>query len=374
MSYDTDSKSTSGQEGRAVDITDIFRLKRGFRSNSSSPTDVFLAKHIPSGSEVFLKLWISNLRQDRARRAISALECEQYTHSRVINHILQRGFNPHFILSMATMSRISFHALRRLYHTIDPRNKRMVDHNMGRNVAIMYHNAHCKWSHSDSRSSSREDAFVERPALTDTKYRVPGKVKPLNEMGSLKFGLIATESRSGDQELADWCNEKHSEQELWEVVTQVMCAIYTMHLFGVQHSDLHLGNVLIQETDRPLIRNYQFDGMEITVRSRWNPMIFDFDMSVCSQKGAPVNLLMRHIGHENVSSDHRLFLKHLISALPRHRKNLKILRELKGTRQVILYVDKFLLRMGRNSLQRNYHRSFDSRSERIQRHLKAIEF
>ena len=69
-------------------------------------------------------------------------------------------------------------------------------------------------------------------------------------------------------------------KNLWPITAQLACACYCMYIAGVNHNDMHIGNILIYEYEDPKNIEYDFSpniAMQMKFSTNYIVKIYDFD-------------------------------------------------------------------------------------------------
>jgi hypothetical protein len=80
-----------------------------------------------------------------------------------------------------------------------------------------------------------------------------------------------------------------SDADLPGVVAQVLISIAMMHSIGLQHNDLHIGNIFVEELPEPVTFKYMVnENVVANVVSKYFVRIFDWDLSFFKPYGSNV--------------------------------------------------------------------------------------
>lgn len=85
---------------------------------------------------------------------------------------------------------------------------------------------------------------------------------------------------------------------------QIVTACYALFLSGVNHNDLHSGNILIKKLS-PRVNVYNIDGNKYNIYTDWSVMLYDFDRAYCSDFHAGYQNKI-HIGSDNAALKNKL--------------------------------------------------------------------
>jgi hypothetical protein len=89
------------------------------------------------------------------------------------------------------------------------------------------------------------------------------------------------------------------ETEIWKIYFQMLTACYAMFLSGVNHNDLHPGNVWIQKLDKEEEYRYYINGKLYKLNITHKVMLYDFDRSSCEKFPNKINDVIRKDGGLN---------------------------------------------------------------------------
>jgi len=75
------------------------------------------------------------------------------------------------------------------------------------------------------------------------------------------------------------------DRELWNVLFQISAACYTMSLCKLVHNDLHSSNIFIRDLGKETEFMYIINGYKIVIKTRFQPLIYDFDRGYTTKFG-----------------------------------------------------------------------------------------
>jgi hypothetical protein len=104
------------------------------------------------------------------------------------------------------------------------------------------------------------------------------------------FSLLLTQVQT-ETSLYEWLIQSEvSRSNLLKIVYQIATAVYAMTLSKTTHNDLHSNNVLIQTLSKPKTVTYRYLGRVVTFRTRFIPLIYDFDRASVQSLGDNITL------------------------------------------------------------------------------------
>ena len=93
------------------------------------------------------------------------------------------------------------------------------------------------------------------------------------------LNVLITGSSANIVSLYDFGEKVKDTQEIASIIFQLSHALYCLKKHNINHLDLHLGNVLIEYMDEPLVLQYITNGLSVTFKTRCMVKIFDFDQA-----------------------------------------------------------------------------------------------
>jgi len=88
-----------------------------------------------------------------------------------------------------------------------------------------------------------------------------------------------------------WMNGYRTEKEILAVIFQILYTLLCFANIGLQHNDLHGGNILIEDMKRPITLYFKRgDTSYVELVTRYVPKIYDFDRGSIFHLAVPLNL------------------------------------------------------------------------------------
>jgi hypothetical protein len=259
---------------------------------------------------------------------INALLYEYYVYIEKIRQITEKNVNPHFVKVLGGAQNTSYENMKNfILNHVNPIRLPLLQNNVNLGNGVV----------ADQLKINFVDNFIymvhnleDRPSLTkttntsallnDNNYftNIPGGRIPrpiynnlLNIIEQVKYSFILTERvfmTPAIQTLEDFMNmpdgesitlgnflrvlehtQNNGSNDEIIVVTefanflffQVVSACYALFLSGVNHNDLHTGNILVKKIPRR-INEYHIDGVKYRIYTDYTAMLYDFDRSTCS--------------------------------------------------------------------------------------------
>jgi len=255
---------------------------------------------------------------------INALLYEYYVYIEKVRQITEKNVNPHFIKVLGGAQNTSYQNMRNfILNHVNPSRLALLQNNINLGNGVL----------ADQLKINFVDNFIHmahnldnRPSLTKTTnnssllnnndYFNGGISRPiynnlLNIIEQVKYSFILTERVvmcPGVSTLEDFMNIPDGESITLgnflrvlehtqnnrpnaEIIVvnefanflffQVVSACYALFLSGVNHNDLHTGNILVKKIPRR-INEYHIDGVKYRIFTDYTAMLYDFDRSTCS--------------------------------------------------------------------------------------------
>ena len=300
---------------------------KGQKSDSASPSDLLLfdfkintnyeGENITKG---FQKIFISNYDELISRyniemsnnnkidisdhkKKIDILFYEYYVYLNKIKNLLDRNVNPHFVKVIGGKLDVNYNNMKK--YILD---KVDIDTSikLNRNDIIKFNftNNFISMSHSLLRDSLTEN--IDRKIIKDVNYFIikDNKYSPTdlytkmyNIIENVKYGFIMTEGI----DLINIFNFKQfiemplykgialkkfviltnkSDNYLYYFCFQLVSACYALFLTGINHNDMHFGNILIKKV-KPHINEYHINDKVYKILIDYKIIIYDFDRAYC---------------------------------------------------------------------------------------------
>jgi hypothetical protein len=316
---------------------------QGKKSNSASPSDLLLfnfqrnsnynGEPIKGG---FQKIFISNYPQLYAShkdeitkigtvnvaKQIEALFYEYYIYLGKVRQLTEKNVNPHFIKVLGGSLSSSYNNMRNyILSHVDPiiqiellkninvgdLTEEQLKINFVDNFIYMVHNLRDRPSLTKSNKTSslinNLNYFMSNKALDSYK-------NILNFIDQVQYSFILTEqvfmypTINTFQDFLDMSDgysiTLHEFLELLKKVQrsgnmdeivkisvfafyfyfQITSACYALYLSGVNHNDLHAGNVIIKKV-KPYVNEYNINGNKWQIYTDFTVLLYDFDRAYC---------------------------------------------------------------------------------------------
>lgn len=296
---------------------------------------------------------ISNLNivdVNKIERYTNALLYEYYVYIEKVRQITEKNVNPHFIKVLGGAQSASYENIRNfIINHVNPEVRVLLQTNINPNEGII----------QDQLKTNFVDNFIymihnirNRPSLTKTngasslinnaRYFNAGQPLPLynnilNFIDQVRYSFILTErvimyhevdtlddfynipvgeSITLDNFLSVLDNTQNygSNEEIIKASEfsyffyfQIISACYAMFLSGVNHNDLHAGNILIKRVEN-IVNEYFINGIRYRIFTDFSAMIYDFDRAYTSD-------FMEHYDNEIHTGSPNELLKNTIHPL-----------------------------------------------------------
>jgi len=325
-----------------VDINGIINCAielEGIKSNSSSPSDLVKFK-FPSNSHYngeiikggFQKIFISNFDNSEEKKdsiynlidkytknnikdSINILSYEYYIYMEKIRNLLQQNVTPHLIKVLGGIRETSY---TNMFKYI---NDKALDKSLTNiNLLINFVDNFIKMVYSlKNRESLTKNTLSSFNVSERNHYNY---MSLLNKMNQVKYGFILTEYNqiSEIKYLNDFLNMSIGDTitfnnylailsevllkgtstdkdiaiyYLYIFYFQIVSACYALYLSGINHNDLHSGNILLKRIETV---NYQYyiDNKKWTIHTQFTAIIYDFDRSYCETYDNDLNKNFRN--------------------------------------------------------------------------------
>ena len=315
----------------------------GKKSNSASPSDILLF-NFPKDSNYngesikggFQKIFIANYpelyknyflditkgRTIQVSKQIEALFYEYYIYLEKIRQITEKNVNPHFIKVLGGSLLSKYWDMKNfILNHVDPviQTELLKNINLGDitdeqikinfvdNFIYMVHNIENRPSLTKTNKTSSLNTnliyftdnkptnlyknifnFIERVQysfiLTEQIYMYPDinnfydflDIMDGYSMTLDKFLILLSKIQSG--------RNRDEIQKITEIVFyfyfQITSACYALFLSGVNHNDLHAGNVIIKKI-KPCVNEYNVNGNRWQIFTDFTVLLYDFDRAYC---------------------------------------------------------------------------------------------
>ena len=275
-------------------------------ANSVSPTETFVVtmkrnthyRNHPV-KRAFMKIW-----QTGHTAQEEGLRFEMAVYRDVIKPLIDDGTCPFFVRFIAGSESCSYRQLIRLaeLNFVRPTDERRlkkynlaVEKRVLRNLFFVARNIRFRPSLSEpipfkpdkAKDKAREFA---RSAISDPEFFD----RQRNEFKNAKFSFLITELVTPFKTLANLADFRPKTEDVVAALFQLTYAIFIMASVKMNHGDLHMGNVLIQEMPQVIEITFA-DGTNVKFYSRLFVQIYDFDRAYVESLG-PNPLLRKFPG------------------------------------------------------------------------------
>jgi hypothetical protein len=380
---------------------------RGQDSNSASPSDLLLFDfpNAPplgpanyNGEPIyggFQKIFISNIDElyanyqtllfngNDTREETHALYYEYHIYMEKIKKLLDNNINPHYIKTLGGVRDTSIHNLFKFVSDKSagltvPQLKTNFTDNLIKmvqrldNRESLTKNTISSFNSPSSPYYYRGHNYVDiyRSVLPNVRYGfiLTELVNIIDVSNLITFNTLAV----GDsiffkdfmKVLLDTLrrgtdvDKETVKRLLYMFLFQIVSACYALSLSGVNHNDLHSGNIIVKKIN-PQKYEYIIDGQKFTIYTDYTVMIYDFDRAICEDYDNTLNrsvhIPINLVNTINEKKDiikvfHSLYHK-LTSLSPIHRDMLdtEILQVLTPSGQILDTLRNYFNRYPRNT-------------------------
>ena len=271
---------------------------KGLSSNSSSPSDTWIVKFkedityknkpINYG---FLKIFIDasnlNFTNKTTLEATLGLKYELDLYKTIINHLVTYNICPNFLQCLAIGNKCSFEDLLKILkgNLYDMSYSRLLTndeckYNLNRNMNYMI------------RAKSKRPAIQSNEPLVITSNPIDYSTRPF------KFNMMLLENMEDNMTLHRWLstyNRREYDVEFLNVLFQISVACYAMSLSKMVHNDLHDNNIFIKDLGVEKYFLYNIDDKKIVIKTRYVPLIYDFDRGYQQKLGSNPSITGRSL-------------------------------------------------------------------------------
>jgi hypothetical protein len=305
---------------------------KGLSANSASPSMTFTFNFSTGtnydGEPVekgFQKIYIDNVNELAKKYRLiphdtfpefnsDALTFEALVYTHKIKPLLTNKINPHFVKGFGRQLNVSFNDLvnyisansgilksdiemRLTYkcmdilcqdnnYFIDRKNNAITTGIINSNLYISTYIEYRDQTHRVLESQLRDDIKF---GMIISEANTMTKVKTFNEYLHMIEGqcitlhdFIVTYSNLPHNHINSWW------QHVYNLYFQITTAIYAMIENGVNHNDLHTGNIFIKKVS-PRINRYNINGTSYDLHITHSAMIYDFDRAFIKDSPNPLN-------------------------------------------------------------------------------------
>jgi serine/threonine protein kinase len=121
--------------------------------------------------------------------------------------------------------------------------------------------------------------------LKTTKYDIKKDfkfkhlTKQIADHKDVHLNVLITGSSENMVTLHDLGKVVKDTSQIASIVFQLAHALYCLQTHGISHLDLHLGNVLVEYMEQPLVLQYTTNGFTVKFKTNFMVKIFDFDQA-----------------------------------------------------------------------------------------------
>jgi hypothetical protein len=271
-------KSVEGKESDSTSRTDTWVLQ-------FHPNVYYEHKHL---SKAFVKIWVKP--NDPTPVGLSGLEYERNVYHKIVRPLVDFNVCPNFIRVLLIGSGCKYGDIIKWLKN-DNMTQQELTIAFNRNVGYM------------TRSTMM--LIDRRPPVTkklDTTLTAAAAKDSAVRAKSFLYQTLITEyhvSESIHDILTKFAKspaiaDKYFQPHHWGMLFQALCACYAMSCSGLMHSDLHLGNILVQKLNSKRRVIYQYGYVVYDLKTQYQVRVFDFDRSFQQTLGKNVNDLLLH--------------------------------------------------------------------------------
>lgn len=276
-------------QSHEIDICKIgiyVKAIKGLQSNSSSPADNWVIEFIDNvhyngkiHKKAFLKIFVNHNTVKYSTKypefllKLKALNYEINIYTKVINPLINNNICPNFIKNLGNSLNCTYNDLLDII-----KNK------------LSFEGVLLK-DYEHAQVLKRNISYIllqqpKRPSINDNKSY--GYSKDFSLYDEIKYCIILNED-SDSPVLSRWVrnNSKLSTflEELWNIIFQICVGCYAMSLSKLVHNDLHHDNIFIKDLGESVYMNYIINGKSMLIKTRYQPLIYDFDRSYSEMYG-----------------------------------------------------------------------------------------
>ena len=266
---------------------------RGLSSNSVSPSDTWILTFNSDTkydnneiNNAFMKFWISEVpsvlkeKFEESSKSLEGLNYELRVYSEIVRQLIDYNICPNFIRYLGSGKSCSFADIISIINgkAIDYKgnniNTDQIERNLIRNIWYML-----------LEEDNRPSITTNTTALWyDTIYN-----NIETHSSEIKFNILINEKAQNSKNFYDFMNAEgyfyDISNEAWKVIFQIFAGIYALSLTKTVHNDLHIQNVMVEETDDPTQYVYNLNDDVYVFESKYKAMIFDYDRAYSEQFG-----------------------------------------------------------------------------------------
>ena len=282
----------------------------GKPANSASPSDIWFAN--TSKGELVFKITLnrnttgynftngSRLEYGEEEQAV---EYEAKLYIEIINKLIDNNINPFFVKCEEVFFKVPFRELLN-FHNVFGMKKCLFRNKLLRNTLYMSLVTEKRYRFKNRPSIDEVSPFhtpIQVSALLNNEENIEALIKSYSIMHNMEefdsmlrptelfYNIIVT-SKTTDSSLSSlhMNNKLTANGKLnrmgWTVIIQILTALSTLEILKIAHNDLHMGNILIEDTNEN-IKYFKFDNFHFRLNSNLNCKIYDWDRAYSSQHG-----------------------------------------------------------------------------------------
>jgi hypothetical protein len=267
-------------------ISPYIKTVKGLKSTSASPSDTWIVdfkdditynnKPISKG---FLKIFIDpeNLEKMFKTPEKLALKYELNIYKHIIDKIIKYKICPNFVKYISCGENCSYENLFNILKKLNISTGKEIKPEdiiikLNRNLYYIY--------------KEKKD----RPAIESSE--ILPLLRPVHfDSLPLKYNIIMLENMDDSMTLHTWLytfarRPEEYDREIWNILFQIAAACYAMSLSKLVHNDLHSSNIFIKDLGKEEIFMYIINDRKIVIKTRYQPLIYDFDRGYTQKFGA----------------------------------------------------------------------------------------
>jgi hypothetical protein len=292
--------NVSFSRNRLCDIGSCVKEVKGIVNKSSSNSDIMFLKmkngtsyesrYIPDGKELTLKLFLDPDGDDIVNETVRPMNLiyESEIYEKIIAPMVYYGINPHFVKYYGRALGCSVNNVVDIVEAGTNLSYENALHNVIRNSIFMSRGFRGSPSITGPYTKNVNDDGIYEFIMQSVDYVLA--TKNVDSMDNI-YGMMLTESSSG-RSFQDDINELEYSGKMvkstWISFIQILSALDALSLFECSHSDLHLGNIFIDDKPYDWVRYTYFNGeknVTFKLKSNKTVSLFDWDRSYSKYVG-----------------------------------------------------------------------------------------
>ena len=305
---------------------------KGVGSNSSSPTDTYVLnikqdtinERLKQNNQFFMKLFVVNLDKHYNNETLS-YEQEIY---RFTNKLLKQGNTRNLVPLVAHSKECTFNDICMMLSNkegcADDIRQQLLFNLSAIASATVCSDAHF-YNHKlpDRKaitSNKNKTNDIQKLMKADKEYfkqcaysmnKTPEEFFDI--ISNFELGFIMTKSAQGTGSFYDFLTSKiATDDEMIQYIFQIFYTIHEFQLQGLNHNDLHLGNILMDQrwpSELQIALYVTSTGKVVVIKTNEVPRIFDYDRSTMKNFPNKLEDWLIPYGQVNKFSPQRDFLK-----------------------------------------------------------------